>query len=100
MVAWQTPAQPRDIRRRPRYGRFMSKPRAIGLLLMVAGVSAYGAAPDWLALLLGLLGLAVTLCADARYLRRAIAQRHFSFLIERTILVAALALMAAIWLWS
>ena len=100
MITWQVPAHWCDIRRRPRYGRFMSKPRAIGLLLMVAGVSAYGTAPDWLALLVGLLGLAATLFADARYLRRAIARRHFSFLIERAILVAALALMAAIWRWS
>ena len=64
------------------------------------GVCAYGTSPDWPALLVGLLGLAVTLSADARYLRRAIARGHFSFLIERAILVAALALMAAIWLWS
>ena len=44
------------------------------------------ALPYWPALLVGLLGLAVTLCADARYLRRAIARGHFSFLIERAIL--------------
>jgi hypothetical protein len=78
----------------------MSTPRAVGLVLIAVGVCAYGSAPDWLALLVGLLGLAATLLADGRYLRRAIARRHFSFLIERTILVAALALMAAIWLWS
>ena len=100
MVAWQTPAQPRNIRRRRRYGRFMSTPRAVGLVLIAVGVCAYGTAPDWLALSVTLLGLAATLFADARYLRRAIARRHFSFLIERAILVAALALMAAIWLWS
>jgi hypothetical protein len=100
MITWQIPAHWRDIRRRRRYGRFMSTPRAIGLVLMAVGVCAYGTAPDWPALLVGLLGLAVTLCADARYLRRAIARRHFSFLIERAILVAALALMAAIWRWS
>ena len=58
----------------------MSKPRAIGLLLMFAGVSAYGTAPDWPALLVGLLGLAVTLFADARYLRRAIARGAFQLL--------------------
>ena len=51
-------------------------------------------------MLVGLLGLAATLLADARYLRRGIARGHFSFLIERAILVAALALMATIWLWS
>ena len=77
----------------------MSKPRAIGLVLMVVGVSAYGTAPDWLALLVGLLGLAVTLFADLRYLRLAIARRHFSFLIQRAILLTALAIVAAIWLW-
>jgi hypothetical protein len=99
MITWQIPAHWRDIRRRPRYGRFMSKPRAIGLLLMVAGVSAYGTAPDWVALLVGLLGLAVTLMTDLRYLRLAIARRHFSFLIDRAILLAALAMAAAIWLW-
>ena len=99
MVAWQTPAQPRNIRRRRRYGRFMSTPRVVGLVLIAVGVCAYGTAPE-LALLVGLLGLAATLFADARYLGRAIARRHFSFLIERAILVAALALMAAIWLWS
>ena len=99
MVAWQTPAQPRNIRRRRRYGRFMSTPRAVGLVLIAVGVCAYGTAPDWPALLVGLLGLAVTLCADARYLRRAIARRHFSFLIERAILLTALAIVAAIWLW-
>jgi hypothetical protein len=49
MVTSQIPAHWRDVRRRPRYGRFMSKPRAIGLVLMVAGVFAYGTAPDWLA---------------------------------------------------
>ena len=100
MVTWQIPAQRRDIRRRRRYGRFMSKPRAIGLVLMAVGAFAYGTAPDWLVLSVALLGLAATLFADARYLRRAIARRHFSFLIERLILVAALALMAAIWRWS
>ena len=77
----------------------MSKPRAIGLSLMVAGVSAYGTAPDWLALLVGLLGLAATLFADARYLRRAIARRHFNFLIDRAILLTAVALLAGIWIW-
>ena len=100
MVAWQTPAQPHNIRRRRRYGRFMSTPRAVGLVLMAVGVWAYGTVPDWLALLVGLLGLAATLFADARYLRRAISRRHFNFLIERAILVAALLLMAAIWRWS
>ena len=98
MVAWQILAQ-RPIVRRRRYGRFMSTPRAVGLVLIAVGVCAYGTAPE-LALVVGLLGLAATLLADARYLRRAIARRHFSFLIERAILVAALALMAAIWLWS
>ena len=100
MAAWQILAQRPNVRRRRRYGRFMSTPRAIGLVLIAVGVCAYGTAPDWLALLVGLLGLAATLFADARYLRRAIARRHFSFLIERAILVAALALMAVIWLWS
>jgi hypothetical protein len=100
MVTWQIPAHWRDSPRRPRYGRFMSKPRAIGLLLIVAGVSAYGTAPDWLALLVGLLGLPVTLFADARYLRRAIARRHFNFLIDRAILLIALAVVAVIWFWK
>jgi len=99
MAIWQTPAQRRNIRRRHRYGRFMSTPRAIGLVLMLVGVSAYGTAPDWLALSVGLLGLAATLFADARYLRHAIARRHFSFLIDRAILLTALAVGAAIFLW-
>jgi hypothetical protein len=98
-MAWQTPAQRLEIRRRPRYGRFMSKPRAIGLLSMVAGVSAYGTAPDWLALLVGLLGLAVTLMADLRYLRLAIARRHFSFWVDRAILLTALSVVAGICLF-
>jgi hypothetical protein len=96
MAAWQSPAQRRNIRWRRRYGRFMSNPRAIGLVLMVAGVCAYGTAPDWLALSVGLLGLAATLFADARYLRRAIARRHFTFLIDRAILLLALAVVAGI----
>jgi hypothetical protein len=99
MITSQIPAHWRDIRRRPRYGRFMSKPRAIGLVLMVVGVSAYGTAPDWLALLVGLLGLVVTLFADLRYLRRAIARRHFSFLIDRAILLTVLAVVAVICLF-
>ena len=99
MATWQAPAQRRNIRRRRRYGRFMSKPRAIGLVLMVAGVCAYGTAPDWLALSVTLLGLAAMLFADARYLRHALARRHFSFLIDRAILLTALAVVAAIWLW-
>ena len=53
----------------------------------------------FLALSVGLLGLAVTLFADARYLRRAIARRHLSFLIDRAILLTALAMVVAIWLW-
>jgi hypothetical protein len=57
MVTWQTPAQ-RNVRRRRRYGRFMSTPRAVGLVLMAVGVCAYGTAPDWLALSVTLLGLA------------------------------------------
>jgi hypothetical protein len=77
----------------------MSTPRAIGLVLMFVGGSAYGTAPDWLALSLALLGLAATFFADARSLRRAIARRHFSFLIDRGILLTALAVVAAIWLW-
>lgn len=77
----------------------MSTPRAIGLVLMVVGVCAYGTVPDWLALSVGLLGLAATLFADARYLRHAIARRRFRFLIDRAILVTGLALVAAIWLW-
>ena len=97
MVTWQIPAHWGDTRRRPRYGRFMSKPRAIGIVLMVAGGCAYGTAPDWLALFVGLLGLAVTLFADARYLRHAIARRHYRFLIDRAILLTALAIVAAIW---
>jgi hypothetical protein len=98
MAAWQTPAQRRNIRRR-RHGRFMSTPRAIGLVLMVVGVCAYGTAPDWLALSVGLLGLAATLFADARYLRFAIAGRNFRFLIDRALLLTALTVVAAIWLW-
>jgi hypothetical protein len=74
----------------------MSTPRAIGLVLVAVGVSAHGTAPDWLALSLGLLGLAATLFADARYLRRAIARRHFTFLIDRAILLLALAVVAGI----
>ena len=97
MTAWQTPAQRRNLPRRRR--RFMNTPRAIGLVLMVVGVSAYGTAPDWLALSVALLGLAATLFADARYLRRAIARRHFTFLIDRAILLTALGVVAAIWLW-
>jgi hypothetical protein len=77
----------------------MSTPRAIGLVLMVVGVSAYGTAPDWITLSVGLLGLAATLFTDARYLRRAIARRNFRFLIDRAILLTALALLAGIWLW-
>ena len=99
MATWRNSTHRRDIQRR-RYGRFMSAPRAVGLVLIAVGICAYGTAPDWLALSVALLGLAATLFADARYLRRAIARRHFSFLIERLILVAALALMAAIWRWS
>ena len=98
MVAWQTPAQPRNLRRRPRYGRFMSTPRAVGLVLIAVGVCAYGTAPE-LALLVGLLGLAATLFADARYLRRAIARRYYRFVIDRAILLMALAIVAGIWLW-
>jgi hypothetical protein len=99
MEAWQIEAQGSNTRPRRRYGRFMSTPRAIGLVLMAVGVSAYGTAPDWLALSVGLLGLAATLFADARYLKRAIARRHFSFLIDRAILLSTLAVVAAIWLW-
>jgi hypothetical protein len=77
----------------------MSKPRAIGLVLMAVGVFAYGTAPDWLALSVALLGLAATLFADARYLRRAIARRHFNFLIDRAILLTALAVAGATFLW-
>jgi hypothetical protein len=99
MVTWQIPAPWRDSRRRPRYGRFMSKPRAIGLLLMVAVGCAYGTVPDWLALSVALLGLATSLFADARYLRRAIARRHFSFLIDRAILLTAVAVVAVICLF-
>jgi hypothetical protein len=78
----------------------MSKPRVIGLLLMVAGACTYGTVPDSLALLVGLLGLTATLFADLRYLRLAIARRHFSFLIDRAILLMALAIVAGIWLWK
>jgi hypothetical protein len=99
MVTWQIPAHWRDSPRCPRYGRFMSKPRIVGLVLMVAGVCAYGTAPDWLALLVGLFGLAATLSADVRYLRLAIARRHFSFLIDRAILLTALAVVAVICLF-
>ena len=99
MVAWQITAQRPSVRRRRRYGRFMSTPRAVGLVLMAVGVCAYGTAPGWPALLVGLLGLAATLLADARYLRRAIARRHFSFLIDRAILLTALALVAVICLF-
>ena len=37
----------------------MNMPRAIGLVLIAVGVCAYGTAPDWLALSVGLTGLAV-----------------------------------------
>ena len=77
----------------------MSKPRAVGLSLMVAAGCAYRTAPDWLVLLVGLLGFAATLSADARYLRRAIARRHFSFLIDRAILLTAVAVVAVICLF-
>jgi hypothetical protein len=97
MVAWRISAQRSNFRRRRRYWHFMSKSRVLGLVLMVAGVCVYGTAPDWLALCLGLLGLAATLFADARYLRHAIARRHFGFLIDRAILLTALAVAAAIW---
>jgi transposase len=40
--------------------------------------------------------LAVTLMADLRYVRLAIARRHFSFLIDRAILLTALAVVAVI----
>jgi hypothetical protein len=86
------PAQRLEIRRRDGHGRFMTMPRA-------GGLCAYGTAPDRLALLVGLLGLAATLLADARYLRSAIARRHFSFLIDRAVLLTALAGVAAIALW-
>jgi hypothetical protein len=43
--------------------------------------------------------LAATLFADARYLSQAIARRNFRFLIDRAILLTALAVVAAIWLW-
>jgi hypothetical protein len=43
----------------------MSTPRAVGLVLMVVGLSAYGTAADWLALSVGLLGLAA--CQSARH---------------------------------
>jgi hypothetical protein len=43
--------------------------------------------------------LAVTLFPDARYLRRAIARQHFGFLIDRAILLTALAVVAAIFLF-
>jgi hypothetical protein len=78
----------------------MSMPRAFGLVLMAAVGCAYSTAPAWLALSVGLLGLAATLLADARYLRHAIARRHFSFLIDRAILLTALTLVVAIWLWK
>jgi hypothetical protein len=71
----------------------MSKPRAIGLALMVAAVGAYGIAPDGPALLVGLLGLAAVLFAD---LRLALTRAHFSLLIDRALLLAALAVVAAI----
>jgi hypothetical protein len=63
---------------------------------MAAGVCAYGTAPDWLAMLVGLLGLAATIFADRRYLRLALARRHFRFLIDRAILLTALAVVATI----
>jgi hypothetical protein len=98
MVAWQTPAQRHDIRHGP-YGRFMSKPRVISLLLIAAGVCAYHTAPGWLAMLIGILGLAATLLADRRYLRLALARRHFRFLIDRAILLTAVAVVATIFLF-
>jgi hypothetical protein len=71
----------------------MSKPRAIGLALMAVAVGAYGIAPDGRALLVGLLGLAAVLFADFRL---ALTQAHFSLLIDRALLLAALAVVAAI----
>jgi hypothetical protein len=99
MVTWQISADWRDVRRRPRYGRFMSKPRAIGLSLIVAGGLRLRHCARLACLLVGLLGLAVTLSADLRYLRLAIARRHFSFLIDRAILLTALAVVAVICLF-
>jgi hypothetical protein len=75
----------------------MTKSRIVGLVLMAAGGCAYGTAPDWIAAPIALLGLAVTLLADGRYLRFAIARRQFGFLIDRAILLTALALAAAIY---
>jgi hypothetical protein len=48
----------------------MSTPRAIGLVLMLVEVSAGALRP--MARRVGLLGLAATLFADARYLEHAI----------------------------
>jgi hypothetical protein len=75
----------------------MTKSRVIGLVLMAAGVCAHGTAPDWLALSIVLLGFAVTLLADGRYLRFAIARRQFGFLINRVILLTALVGLGAIY---
>jgi hypothetical protein len=76
----------------------MTNPRAIGLVLMVAGVCAYGTTPGWFAVPIGLLGVAATLFADARYIRLAVARRQFGFLIDRGILLTALAVVAAMYL--
>jgi hypothetical protein len=70
----------------------------LALLNMNKAVSHLTVKRRRLALLVGLLGLAATLFADARYLGRAIARRHFSFLIDRAILLTALAVAGAIFL--
>ena len=75
----------------------MTKSRVVGLVLMPAGGCAYGTAPDWFAAPIALLGWAGTLLADGRYRRFAIARRQFGFLIDRAILLTALALAAAIY---
>ena len=83
--------------RRRGHGRFMTKSRIGGLLLMAAGVCAHASAPDWFAWPILLLGFAVTLVADGRYLRFAIARRQFGFLIDRAMLWAAVVGAAAIY---
>jgi hypothetical protein len=87
VVAWQVPAQRRNVRRRRRYGRFMSKPRAIGLVLTVVGICAYGTVPDWLAMLVGLLGLAAIVVCRLALSQTCDRSTAFSFLIDRAILL-------------
>jgi hypothetical protein len=75
----------------------VTKARIAGLALMAAGVFAHATDPDWVAWPILLLGLAVTLVADGRYLRFAIARRQFGYLTDRAMFWAGLVGAAAIY---